>query len=98
MAFQILDNKKYPLHVKTPSKEDKILPYYRFEHRATVGWNTREFMVFVDHLKMSTYIEEIVGGHLEKINDDSLHSALTEFAFSRGFMEATPPSHKRFIK
>lgn len=95
MAFQILDCKKYPLHVKKPTKEDDLLLYYRFEHRATIGWNTREFMVFVDHLRMATYIEEIVGGHLEKIKDESLHAALTEYSFSRGFMEATPPTLRR---
>ena len=98
MAFQVLDGKKYPLHVKTPNKEERLLNYYRFEHRATIGWNTREFMVFVDHLQMATYIEEIVGGHLEKVNDDSLHSALTEYAFARGYMEATPPPPRRFMK
>lgn len=92
MSFQILDGKKYPLQV---TNQDTMLPYWRYEHRATIGWNTREFIVFVDHLETVTYIEEIVGGHLEKVNDEPLHQALTEFAFTRGFTEASPPPPRK---
>lgn len=95
MEFQILDSKKYPLHVRAFTKQEDLLNFWRFEHRATVGWNTREFMVFVDQVALATYIEEISGGHLEKVTDDSLHTALTNFAFRHGYMEATPPIPKK---
>ena len=62
---------------------DKVLP--RWEHTATIGWNTREFIVMLDRLSQQAYIEEIVGGHLEKIQDDNLWSALVSFAEAHGF-------------
>ena len=87
--FQILDSKRYPL--KVTDESGKLLPYYRWEHRATLGWNTREFMIFADHLFHTMSIEEIVGGHLEKINDDPLFEALKTFSYKHDFMEVAPP-------
>jgi hypothetical protein len=87
-VFQILSSQRFPLQV---SNENDFLPYYRYEHRATLGWNTREFMVFVDHLMQSSHIEEITGGHLEKIDDEELFKALQHFAFERDFMEVAAP-------
>lgn len=78
-----------------------LLPYWRWEHRATLGWNTREFMVFVDQIRQSIHIEEISGGHLEPIADDSLFDALLRFAKTNGFCDIFPPIIKpgfeRFI-
>jgi hypothetical protein len=48
-------------------------------------------MVFADHTKCSVYIEEIVGGHLEAIKDDSLHAALINFCHEHNFLEVTIP-------
>lgn len=90
--FQILSTRRFPLQV---NNESDLLPYYRYEHRATIGWNTREFMVFVDHLLQSSHIEEITGGHLEKIDDEELFKALQYFAFERDFMEVGPPFLRR---
>lgn len=87
--FQVLDGKKYPLQV-TDAK-GKLLQYHRYEHRATLGWNTREFMVFADHLMLEMHIEEVIGGHLEVIDDDPLFEALKKYSYKNGFMEVAPP-------
>ncbi len=94
MSFQILDKKRYPLKVR---EEKLILPYYRWEHRATIGWNTREFLVFADHVKGECFIEEVVGGHLEDIKDDSLHSALTNFCYEHSFLEVSVPPPRKIL-
>jgi hypothetical protein len=99
MQFQILDEKRYPLKVKTPLKD--LSPVWRFEHRATIGYTTREFMIFVDNLKQTAHIEEITGGHLEEVKDNSLHESLTNFAKEKGFLDFMIPflkdSNERFI-
>lgn len=92
MQFQILDEKRYPLKVNTILKD--FSPVWRFEHRATLGYNTREFMVFIDNLKQSAHIEETTGGHLEEVTDDSLHEALTNFAQEKGFLDFMLPLMK----
>lgn len=51
----------------------------RFVHLATVVHNVREFMYFLDSALNQTYIEEITGGHLSKIEDDSLWYELGAF-------------------
>ena len=92
MEFQILDRKRYPLE---PREEVVLLPYYKYEHRATLGWGTREFIILVDHglqnENAKVHIEEVVGGHLESISDDSLHAALSKFALENGFLQMSVP-------
>lgn len=90
--FQILNERRFPL---TVDGEDKLLPYYRFDHRATLGWGTREFMVFCDNLTNKLYIEEITGGHLVVINDDSLFEAIHRYATQQGFCDMMAPLPKR---
>jgi hypothetical protein len=99
MQFQILDEKRYPLRINSTLKD--MSPVWRFEHRVTLGYNTREFMVFIDNLKSSAHIEEITGGHLEQVKDDILHEALSEFAKERGYLDLMLPlmkdSSERYI-
>lgn len=90
--FQLLDTNRYPLAV---NNEVANLCFYQYEHRATVGYNCREFMVYVDHLKGQSYIEEITGGHLEKIEDDVLHDTLSNFALEKGLLALGPPPLRR---
>lgn len=101
--FQILEEEKAPLKTMA-TKEDAFLDYYRWERRATLGWNTREFMVFLDNGIIKdgvvlqpgqVYVEEITGGHLSKIEDDSLWKALVYFAQSNGFTELQAPIMKQ---
>lgn len=101
--FQILDEKKYPLKTRETA-EDKLLNYHRWEHRATLGWNTREFMVFLDNGIIKdgislqagqVYVEEITGGHLSKIEDDSLWQALVYFAGNMKYLELQAPIPKQ---
>lgn len=90
--FQLLDTKSYPLIVD--EKTDDLV-YHRFEHRATIGYNCREFMVFVDHVRGQSHIEEITGGHLERIEDESLHSSLSNFAVEKNLLSlGLPPLRK----
>ena len=56
----------------------------RFIHLATVGFSVREFLVFQDSWTSSVYIEEVTGGSLTKIEDQSLWKALTQFVNYHG--------------
>jgi len=54
--------------------------FKRFLHIATVSFRHRDFFVFVDKRNTTFYIEEIVGGHLERIEDNQLAEDLELFA------------------
>ena len=98
-TFQVLDERKYPLKVNTMEKD--IMPFYRWEHRVTLGWGAREFMLFVDNLMSGLYIEEIIGGHLEQVTDDMLWQALMRYAKENHYLEMqmpiTKPEHERAV-
>jgi len=51
----------------------------RYLHMATVFYGLREYMCFVDVYTTRVYIERIIGGQLEFINDDSLAEGLHNF-------------------
>ena len=98
--IQILDERKYPMpHMK----QNDGLPYYRWEHRATLGRRGRTFIVFLDNgiykndiwVKMpQAYIEEITYGRLDKINDDQLFMELHKYAEEMGLIEIQFPLAK----
>jgi len=44
-------------------------------------------MYFKDKLEHRVYIEEITGGHLERIEDDSLWNSLKEFLDEKGLTQ-----------
>jgi len=69
MNFKILNNNRFLLKGTNG----------RFVHLATIGYGVREFMVFLDQKTLTTYIEEITGGHLSRIFDDELWDALAQF-------------------
>lgn len=96
MSFKLLNTNRFPLAIE---KETNYLSYYRFDHRATIGYNLREFMVFVDngtpYKEPSIYIEEITGGHLERIKDDSLHEDIAKFIDDHNLCPMLPPIPKR---
>lgn len=100
MSFQLLDERRYPLKVDTFLRDD-MNPYWRWEHRGTVGYGAREFLVFADTVKGEIHIEEITGGHLEQIKDDGLFEALKRYAFDKNLLEVKvpifKPDHERFI-
>ena len=112
--FQILNERRFPL--KTIDSADTaqmpvswvgknnfkdLLPFWRWEHRVTLGWGKREFMVFVDQVRQSIHIEEISGGHLEAVVDDSLFEGLLKFAQTKEFCNILSPimkpTEERFI-
>jgi hypothetical protein len=81
--------------------EPDMLPYYRWEHRATIGYGTREFLAIIDVLKATGYLEEVIGGHLEVIKDDKLYESIYNFCkenelFALAHPILKPPS-KRYI-
>jgi len=51
----------------------------RFVHLGTIHNGLREFICMVDKVTEQCYIEEITGGHLSFIEDDSLALALAKF-------------------
>jgi len=99
MSFQLLDAKRYPLKVESILKD--MLPYWRWEHRGTIGHNAQTFIVFADTLNGNIHIEEISGGHLEVVKDDSLFNALKMFATEKNLLEVKmpifKPDHERFV-
>ena len=99
MSFQLLDGDCYPLKVEAFSAD--LSPFWRWEHRGTIGYGNRVFMIFADTLKGNIHIEEIIGGHLETIKDDSLFAGLKQYAVEKNLLEVKPPifkpQHERFI-
>ena len=103
--FKILNEQRFPLNVAEDKIESTIsgwnlknankdlLPYWRWEHRVTLGWHERVFIVFVDQLNSSMHIEEIetTSGTLQTISDDTLFEALLNFAQSKGFCGMLSP-------
>lgn len=63
----------------------------RFLHLATVHNGVREFMCFVDRFSRQVYIEEITGGQLEFINDDSLAQGISDFLTDKNLLDMTKP-------
>ncbi len=64
----------------------------RFLHLASVQYNCREFICFVDKLTNKVYIEESTGGILEFIEDDSLAYALSEFLAYHRILDIARPA------
>lgn len=90
--IQILDERKYPM---PNMKQNDGLPYYRWEHRATLGRGLRVFLAFVDNgiykedkwIKMpEAYIEEITHGRTERIKDEELFTEVHKYAEELGFL------------
>lgn len=104
--FQIIDEKRYPLDVESSFLQRNIsnLPYHRWEHRVTIGYNGERFMVFIDNgdisqnIFSSMYIEKITPSELEFIEDESLFESLLHFAKSKGFVNMLPPIQKRTLQ
>jgi len=106
--FYLVNEKRFPLPVRAPSsKEDGVLsvnedllPYYRWEHRVTVGYNGRRYMAFLDNLKETIYVEDCTED-LKTIDDDNLWHAVVHFAQEHGYLNMMPPimkeASKRFI-
>ena len=64
----------------------------RFLHLATIHKSVREFMCFADKHYGKIYIEEITGGNLSFIKDDSLVESITEFLRERGVLDIGKPT------
>ena len=63
---------------------------FPYEHRATLGLNGREFIVFVHYCTRSgptSHIEEIKNGYLVPIEGEVLRKVLEEVARERGYLE-----------
>ena len=83
--FKIKDRRRMPLPVQNA-------PVGRWERRGIINHGTREFLVFVDtYFGGAAYIEEVVGGHLEKIEDNMLHDEISAFVDMNGLVTPLPP-------
>ena len=90
--FTIIDERRHPLEVNQYSNID-TLPYYRFEHRVTVGYRGRRLMAFIDQLRGKVYIEEITGGNIKTIEDE-LFEAIYIWVEANGYWGVWPPMMK----
>jgi hypothetical protein len=98
-TIKIIDEKKYPL----PNINKDSLPYYRYEHRATLSRLGKVYIVFVDHgiragdkiiKEPVSFIEDISTGNMQKIKEDELWVELAIFATENGFLEIQMPMMK----
>ena len=62
----------------------------RFVHLATLANAFQEFMCFVDVHSEQFYIEEITGGHLEQIKDESLFKDLENYVSEYNILRLRP--------
>jgi len=69
MDFKLLDSNRFYLQGTNQ----------RFLHLASIIRGIREYIFFLDMQTSQSYIEEITGGDLEKIEDDELWDALANF-------------------
>ena len=80
--FKLVDTNRFPLK----GTNGKIL------HLATITKGVREFVFIMDQTTSKTYLEEVTGGRMEWIDDDSLHEDLSHFVEQVGlnkFVKAT---------
>ena len=97
--FTIIDEKRFPLDIKRFKSvrgelvEADQLPYFRFEHRVTIGYRGRRLMAFIDQLKGKVFIEEITDGNLTMI-EDALFVAAFMFIEPQGFLGVFAPIFK----
>jgi hypothetical protein len=89
--FIIKDERRYPF---VPHIGNDALSYWRFDHRATIEYQARIFMVFADNFRGTMHIEEITTGDLKIVEEDELHAELTRFAREKGFLEIMIPIPK----
>jgi len=94
--FYLINERRFPLQVENHTNTD-LLSYYRWEHRVTIGYSGRRFMLFLDNLKSSVYIEETTMG-LKEIEDDELWDSLFHWATEKGFLMVIPPLVKPKIQ
>lgn len=96
--YNIINEKRFPLKVRNSGDNSDLLPYYRWEHRVTMGYRGRRFMCFIDNLGKGhgpiVYIEEITSGSTERIKDESLFESLVKFATEKGFLNVIEPIWK----
>lgn len=67
----------------------------RWKHLASITLGVREFVFLEDTRDGRRYIEEITGGHLEKIDDDPLWHALMQFIDNSGLNTVVTSSKGR---
>jgi len=79
VPFKLLDTNRYWL----PGLEKRAL------HIASLSDGLHEYMCFSVSGKI--YIEEITGGHLEFIDDDSLAAALSDFLTHNKVLDSSRP-------
>jgi len=98
--IQVTDEKKCPLEMD----QNDGLPYYRWEHRATLSRGFKKYIVFIDNgirdkngkvlSWPKAYIEEITSKGIERIEDDELFKELHNFCEEKSYMEVQLPIKK----
>ena len=63
----------------------------QFLHLATVHHGVQEYMCFAQRATQQIYIEEITGGSLQFIDDDSLVEGITRFLEDRKVLDMHKP-------
>jgi hypothetical protein len=90
--FYLINERRFPLNVTMPRAD--LLSYHRWEHRVTIGHSGRRFMVCLDNLLQTVYIEEITSGQGKRVEDDSLFEGLATWARDEGYLDIMLPMLK----
>ncbi len=90
MMFYVTNGERFPL----PTEPDKhvLLPFYRMEHRATIGHGGSKYMVVVDAVEQKVLFPEYLDSE-EPVEDD-LALEVIQFASEKGFLAKRPPMMK----
>lgn len=95
----IIENKeRFPL-CPNGETESYLNPFYTWEHRVTVKYvetktNVRVFVVFINTVENTAYIEELVKQTLVTVEENSLFEDLLNFAVEEGFLNFMGPIMK----
>jgi len=81
--MKIVDSNRYFLKVG--------LAPARWLHLATIHYNTREFICFIDIDDTTTYVEEVIGGGLHFIEDEGMAQALHNFLVYSKILDMRKP-------
>lgn len=81
MNFKLVDSNRYYL----ANTND------RFLHLGSAHYGLREYMCFADRMTSQIYIEEITGGSMQFIDDDSLAQGLSDFFTEVGVLDLKKP-------
>lgn len=82
-TIQILDEERYPIEGNLIGR--------KLVHVVTLGKGTREFVLIMDTALGGAWLNEVIGGTAETIDDDELFKDLWKFLYDNNFITVNTP-------